>query len=100
MLTVNVTVGDHVHIGNACIVAHDSIIEKYCRLGPRSTINGSCHIKRGAYIGSGVTLIENMSVGEWSIVGAGATVVEDIPDSVVAVGVPAKVIKDRYTAEV
>ena len=97
ILTVNVKLGDHVQIGNACIVAHDCIIENYCRLAPRSTIAGSCHIRQGAYIGSGATLIENRSVGEWSIVGAGATVIEDVPCRVVAVGVPAKVVKDRHT---
>ncbi|MFC2071542.1 acetyltransferase [Chloroflexota bacterium] len=95
ILTVNVKVGNHVQIGNACIIAHDCIIENYCRLGPRSAINGTCYIGQGTYIGSGATIIENTSVGEWSIVGAGATVTEDVPSRVVAVGVPAKVIKDR-----
>jgi acetyltransferase EpsM len=38
-------------------------------------------------------LIEKVKVGEWSIIGAGAVVVQDIPPRVTAVGVPARIIK-------
>ena len=38
-------------------------------------------------------LIQEVSIGSWTIIGAGAAVVGNIPEKVVAVGVPAKVIK-------
>jgi acetyltransferase-like isoleucine patch superfamily enzyme len=40
-------------------------------------------------------VIEKVCIGEQSIIGAGATVTRDIPDNVVAVGSPAKVIKEN-----
>ena len=40
-------------------------------------------------------MIDKVSVGAWTIVGAGAAVVRDLPANVTAVGVPARVIKQR-----
>jgi acetyltransferase-like isoleucine patch superfamily enzyme len=50
-------------------------------------------IGAGCYIGAGATIIDRVTIGEWSTVGAGAVVVGDLPPFVTAVGVPAKVIK-------
>jgi acetyltransferase-like isoleucine patch superfamily enzyme len=44
-------------------------------------------------VGLGAKIIQCLSVGEWSIVGAGAVVIRDIPPGCTAVGVPARVIK-------
>jgi acetyltransferase-like isoleucine patch superfamily enzyme len=47
----------------------------------------------------GSAIIELVSVGSNSILGAGATAISDIPDNVVAVGVPARVIKARESLD-
>jgi acetyltransferase EpsM len=41
--------------------------------------------------GAGAVIIPNIKIGEWSIVGAGATVIHDLPSYCNAVGVPAKI---------
>jgi acetyltransferase-like isoleucine patch superfamily enzyme len=46
-------------------------------------------------IGTGASVIQGMSVGAGSIVGAGASVVRRIPSGVTAVGIPAKPIGPR-----
>ncbi len=51
------------------------------------------NIGRSTFIGEGSIVMAN--VGEYSIIGAGSVVVKDIPDYVVAVGNPAKVVKER-----
>lgn len=51
------------------------------------------HIKQGAWIGMGATILPGVSIGRNSIVAAGAVVVRDVPDDVIVAGVPAKVIK-------
>ena len=58
-------------------------------------ISGNCRVGEGALLGTGATLVQQVSVGGWSTVGAGAVVIEDIPDKVVAVGVPAKVVRSK-----
>jgi sugar O-acyltransferase (sialic acid O-acetyltransferase NeuD family) len=93
ILTVNIKLGSHIILNLCSTVGHDVIIEDYCSIMPSVKINGNSHIKEGAYLGSGATLIQNVSVGNWSIIGAGAVVVKDIPDNVTAIGMPAKPIK-------
>lgn len=50
-------------------------------------------VKKGASIGSSSTIMCGVTIGENSIVGAGAVITKDIPANSIAVGVPAKVIK-------
>lgn len=51
------------------------------------------HIKKGAWIGAGATVLPGISIGRHAIVGAASVVTKDVPDYAVAVGNPAKVIK-------
>ena len=53
------------------------------------------HVGNGAWLGAGVIVLDGVRVGHGSIVGAGAVVTKDLPDNVVATGVPAKVIRKR-----
>lgn len=52
------------------------------------------HIKENAWIGAGATILQGVTIGENSIVAAGAVVNEDVPPNVVVAGVPAKIIKE------
>ncbi len=51
-------------------------------------------IKDGAHVGIGAIIMPGVTIGEGAVIGAGAVVTRDIPDYCVAVGTPAKVIKD------
>ena len=50
-------------------------------------------IRKGASIGSGVTLLCNLSVGENAIVGAGSVVTKDVPPNTIVAGNPARVLR-------
>lgn len=50
-------------------------------------------VKRGASIGSGVTLLCGITIGERAIIGAGSVVTKDVPADAVVVGNPARVIR-------
>ena len=58
-----------------------------------ANIAGACEIGSATYIGMGSVLIDHTKVGSHSVIGAGAVVLEDIPDNVLAVGVPARIVK-------
>ena len=50
-------------------------------------------VKRGASIGSGVTLLCGITIGERAIIGAGSIVTKDVPPGAIVVGNPARVVK-------
>jgi acetyltransferase-like isoleucine patch superfamily enzyme len=50
-------------------------------------------VKKGASIGSGATILSNLSIGENAIVGAGSVVTKDVPPNSVVAGNPAKVLR-------
>ena len=53
----------------------------------------SVHIKKNAWIGAGATILPGVTVGENSIVAAGAVVNKDVPANTIVGGIPAKVIR-------
>jgi sugar O-acyltransferase (sialic acid O-acetyltransferase NeuD family) len=80
--------GDHVIINTGATVDHDCKIGDYAHIAPGVSLAGGVSIGRGTLMGIGSTILPDHSVGDWSIVGAGAVVVRDIPDHVLAKGVP------------
>ena len=88
-------VESHSILNVAATVSHDTKIGRYATVNPGAHIGGNVVIGEGCYIGIGANLIHGQSVGEWSVVGAGAVVTSDLPANVTAVGVPAKTIKRR-----
>jgi acetyltransferase EpsM len=89
-------IGKHVIINSGAIIEHDCLVEDYAHVSPGANLAGNVHVGRLAHIGTGVNVIPNTVIGSDSIIGAGAVVTQPIPESVVAVGIPAKVIKRRY----
>ena len=58
-----------------------------------ATAQGPVIIRRGAYIGANVTILQGVEIGESSVVGAGAVVTRSVPPASVVAGVPAKTVK-------
>lgn len=90
-------------IGRQCIlntrslVEHDCVLEEGVEIGPSATLAGRVHVGANTWIGAGASVRPRVHIGRNSIIGAGAVVVSDVPDGVMAVGVPAKPISDRTT---
>lgn len=95
LLTVNIQLGSCVVLNLACTVGHDCLIDNYVTLAPGVNLSGNVRIGEGTEIGTGAAVIQETTIGGWSIVGAGAVVTRDIPANVTAVGVPAKIVKTR-----
>jgi acetyltransferase-like isoleucine patch superfamily enzyme len=80
-----VIIEDFVQIGSHCSIYSISTIDNK---------KGQVKLKKNCKIGSHSVIMPEVTVGENSIVGAHSFVNSDIPDNVVAVGIPAKVIKE------
>jgi len=78
------------------VIADEVQIGSHCSIYSTSTIDnsfGKVVLKRNCRIGSHSTILPGVSIGENSIIGAHSLVNKDIPDNVVAFGVPAKVMR-------
>ena len=84
-------IGDNVLIGSHVVLA---TINHGLEPEERSDNRPSpIHIEKGAWIGSNVTVLPGVTIGEYAAVGAGAVVTKDVPPRTVVGGVPAKIIK-------
>lgn len=93
IITVNISIGCHVIINLDCTVGHDAILNDFVTLYPSVNVSGATNIGYCSELGTGMQIIQGKNVGKYSIVGAGAVVVKDIPAMCTAVGSPAKPIK-------
>jgi acetyltransferase-like isoleucine patch superfamily enzyme len=107
----NINIGKNVFVNHACtfmdrggITLEDNVL-----IGPkvnlittnhpvnpterRATISQPILIKKGAWIGVGATILPGVTIGENSIVAAGAVVSKDVADNSIVGGIPAKFIK-------
>lgn len=92
--TCDIRIGSQVILNLDCTIGHDSVIEDFSTIAPSANISGSVHIGQGVDIGTNATIIQGINVGSWSVLGAGAAVVRDVPPLVTAVGVPATKLRD------
>jgi sugar O-acyltransferase (sialic acid O-acetyltransferase NeuD family) len=97
IIAPNCHIGDFTLINRGISIGHDTEIGEFATIGPRSAIAGMVKIGRNTTVGIGATVIDGVTIGENSFVGAGAVVVGDVPDNVVVVGVPAKVLRKNKT---
>lgn len=93
IITTNIIIKDFVTLNLQCTVGHDTTINEYSAFMPTCNISGEVEIGKGVYCGTGVKIINQTSVGDYTIVGAGAVVTKPLPANCTAVGVPAKPIK-------
>jgi sugar O-acyltransferase (sialic acid O-acetyltransferase NeuD family) len=90
----SVVIGKHVIINTSAIVEHDCVVEDFVHISPNATLCGNVKIGKGTHVGAGATIIPGIKVGKWSIIGAGSVIIEDVPDNVVIVGNPGKIINN------
>lgn len=90
----NIFIGDCVMIGpNVTIAtAGHPISPAYRARGLQ--YNADVHIGNNAWLGAGVTVCPGVTIGENAVIGAGSVVTKDIPANAVAMGIPARVVRD------
>ncbi len=95
ILDPDIKIGIGCLLNKGCTIGHDTVLGDFVSLAPGVNLGGSVQVGRGCYFGISSATIQGISIGEWSVIGAGAVVLKDLPANVTAVGVPAQVIKTR-----
>jgi sugar O-acyltransferase (sialic acid O-acetyltransferase NeuD family) len=93
VINTGARLASHVVVNSGVIVEHDCVLEDGVSVSPGACMGGRVHLGRGAFISVGVTLAPRVRVGAGTVVGAGSVVVRDLPDGVLAYGVPARVVR-------
>ena len=92
-----VTIEDQVFVGHGVVFVNDSYPRATTENGELQTAADwkveTTLVKQGASIGSGATILANLTIGERAIVGAGAVVTRDVPARTIVVGNPARVLR-------
>ena len=107
----NINIGKNVFVNHACTFMDRGgiTLEDEVLIGPkvnlittnhplhpserRATISLPIVIKKKAWIGAAATIMPGVTIGENSVVAAGAVVTKDVPDNTIVGGIPAKIIK-------
>ena len=86
-------IGDHSMLGpNVTLATANHPIEPSLRERGLQ-YNKDIHIGRNVWIGAGVIVVPGVTIGDNSVIGAGSVVTRDIPEGVVAVGNPCRVLR-------
>ena len=90
--------GEGVVIGETTIIGDDVLIYQQVTLGGIGSEHGKRHptIGNNVIIGAGAKVLGNITLGDNVRVGAGSVVLEDVPENSTVVGVPGRVVQQKY----
>lgn len=89
-------------IGKNCIINtcssldHDNLLEDYVHISPGAHLAGTVSVKEGTWICTGATIINNITIAQNNVIGAGSVVIKDInEENGTYVGVPVKMLINK-----
>lgn len=85
--------GDNVIVNTGAIVEHDCVVGNNVHIATGARLASTVYVGDGAHIGLGASVRQCIRIGRNAIVGAGSVVVDEVPDNVIVVGVPARMLR-------
>ena len=83
-------IGDGTIINHGAVVDHDCVVGQFSHIAPNATLGGGAVLGKHVLIGAGANILPQVKVGDYSKIGAGAVVVNNVPADTTFVGIPAK----------
>lgn len=99
VVAVAAIVGPGVLVNTRASIDHECRLGQGASLGPGAVLGGNVTLDEGAIVALGASVLHGRHVGAHALVAAGAVVTRDVPALVVAMGVPAKVVRPRMAGE-
>jgi sugar O-acyltransferase (sialic acid O-acetyltransferase NeuD family) len=99
IVNINSEIGDFGFLATGAQIDHDCTLEDFTSVSAGSVFGGLVRLKKYSAVTLGATVLDRLTIGENSVIGAGALVTKDIPDNVTAYGIPAKPIRKRELGE-
>jgi sugar O-acyltransferase (sialic acid O-acetyltransferase NeuD family) len=95
VVNCNATVGDFCVLNTNCSVDHDSVLGNFVSFAPNSCAGGGAEVGDFSAVCLGANVIDRVKIGPQTVVGAGATVLHDMPANALVYGTPARKVRDR-----
>ena len=84
-------IGFGVIVNSGAVIEHDVWIGDYAHVSPNASMGGESRLGTLSHLGLGAIILPGVAVGSRTVIGAGAVVTHQMPDNVVAMGVPARI---------
>lgn len=94
-LSTDTTISDNCILLPNSFVGHNSFLDRFAHIATNSVVGANVHVGKAVHIGSNATIREKVNIGDYSLIGVGSVVLNDIPENSVVVGNPAKILKQR-----
>ncbi|MBQ3310469.1 serine O-acetyltransferase [bacterium] len=93
--------GEGVVIGETTVIGNDVLIYQQVTLGGTGKDKGKRHptLEDGVIVGAGAKILGNITIGKHVRVGAGSVVVDNVPEYSTVVGIPGRIVKQKYYDE-
>ena len=99
IINANSIVGDFCILNTNSSLGHDGRMNGFSSLAPGVITGGDFVLGKYSAVSLGSNIIENISIGSHTVIGAGSLVIMDIPNYVMAHGTPANIIRKREQGE-
>ena len=87
-------VGSNFYAAKGAAVGHDAVVGNHTRVGANAFVGGHTVIGENAFIGSGAMLKDRIRIGDFSVVGIGSAVFEDVASNTTVMGNPARITNE------
>lgn len=96
IIQAGVKISENVILNTGCIIEHDCEIGSHTHIAPGAVLSGGVKVGSGVHLGAGSVIKQGVQIGYNAVIGLGAVVLCDIPDNNIAVGNPARIIKNSF----
>lgn len=93
------TLGPQSHVGYNAVVSHGCQVGAFVNICAGVVLGGEVTVEDDVFIGANATVIHGgITIGRGAVIGAGAVVIEDVPAGVTVAGVPARAVRSKVGA--
>jgi acetyltransferase EpsM len=101
VINARAVIGQNCIVNTGAVVEHDCLVDDHVHIGPGALLGGGVKIQTYASMGLGSIALPKAVIGHSAVIGAGGVVLDAVPASATAVGVPARLVSriSIYSAE-
>jgi len=92
VVNARASIGAGAIVNTAAVVEHDCAVGSFAHLATGSRLAGGAIIRESAHVGAGAVVLQQIEIGAWSVVAAGAVVTRSVREKSTVAGIPAKEI--------